>query len=978
MSGIMRWRDIQNLLVTEEQINLLAGLSVDSALLNSLSGFSGTGIDLNNVVSASANLSAHLTKDLSTAHSLLPNTIDGGVLANNTVPKNKLAFTALDSIDLLAINNSISGLTTLHSQLNTQVQNLYGVLFPSITGDIAEQFNALVNHIQQPADAHDSTAISFGNDYSIILDTLPGATQTKVSLDDIEYFKEGDTVEFKDSNSGPENRVLTAVDYNGGQIGWTDPLLQSYRPVNSAKAKNLSGADVQTALQRSLRNSTDIFTGRLTMNQSSSDDALVINKTGAGYAARFNTFSGKSGSDFSIELGGSTDLTIFEILDSNKRRAFRITDQGSVLGTDFTLNDRSTLNDGFITKQPLTLDQTWTLPNRSGYIGVGDLTFTELLKVKLIPNTKQLTVNPGFTVDYEGQSVGAWISMEKPSIFPGATLDLQARFITDNQVLTLGNKWQTVVLYVTDNDLLSFFYGPQEALRVDAITNHVNFIPSAYMKLAKIIVQGDGAGGLLQSSIQIIEDQRPFLTMGLSASFYDEYVVATAGYSAGTILNLPPNGRAGGLIQTYRVGKGQLEVYLDGTYQIPGLDYEENQGEPVGRIRLLKNININSTIRYRITFTAAAVSGGIETPTMQSAYVAGPLVNLSSIYGPISLTSFEIDLLLSVAGSINVTNKIYNLKSLLFNPIANIVGDVDKNQLYVNSNAEIIYHQYKSGVEKEFNILAELDDAKTLTRMPMFNGAGTTIPKGRAIALHPSLPNAVVLCDTSSNLSISRCVGVTLANIEVGAYGEVVTSGLFKLSGLGLPHNSIVAVDPRNPGLIVLKSSISYLPTDKVEEIGVIDGGHLIVDLTHDIPRSTVWKTGIAGEAFTANETVAVRFAVSGETRGRVYKADKANANIDQKFWAIAAVCPSININIGDSINLFKDVSLHSSELGFDDLDIGKPLYLTNNGNYTSWRLLNGLFTAGDAAIKIGMIEDRKKFIIDSVQMMGTAPGTTF
>lgn len=978
MSGIIRWRDIQNLLVTEEQINLLAGLSVDSSLLNQLSGFTGNGLALNTVISNAALYAAHLNADLASGHTLTPNTIDGGVLVNGTVAKTKLAFNALDTTDLLNINNDISDLSTSLDQISTQVQSLFTVLFPSVTGDIAEQFAQLVGHIQQLENAHDATAISFGNDYPLISDSLVGATQASVPMSAIKYFKTGDTVEFKDTNSGPETRVLIGVDYNGGQIGWASGLLQPYAVANSAIITNLSQSNVQTGIDRSLRNTTDTLTGRLTINQSGIDSALVINHTGTNYTAQFNNFTAKTEDSFKLNLGKADGTSYFNVSNSNDRVAFSVLDNGEALTGNLSLRDYLTSFTGKITKQSLNADRTWTLPDRSGYIGVGDLTFTEILKVSLIPLSKQIAIAPGFKTDYSGQVVSAWISMDKPSTYPGSTMDIQAKFITDNQLLTLGNKWQVFVVYINDSDIVNVLYGPQRTSRTDAITDYINYVPSAYMKLAKIIVQGDNAGGILQSSIEILEDQRPFLTMGLSASFYDESVTTNSIVNAGTILTLPNNSRAGGILQTYRVGKAQLEVYIDGVYQMVNQDYEENQGEPVGKIRLLKNVQSGSTIRYRITFTAAAVSGGIDTPTMQSTYVAGPLINLSNIYGPITMSSFDMDMLLNVGGSVNITNKIYNLRNLLFNPISSLVGDTDKNQLYVDNNMDLIYHQYKSGVETDYNILSELDEAKTVMRMTMFNGAGIIIPKGRAVALHPSLPNAIVLCNTSNSLSTSRCIGVTMENIGIGETGDVITSGLFKLSGLGISHNTIVAVDPRNPGLIVPKSSISYLPTDKVEIVGMTDGGHLIVDLVHDIEKTTVWKTGIAGEPFNANETRLVRFAVDGETRGRVYKADKANANMDQKFWVIAAVSPTTNIAIGDTINLYKDVELQLTETAFDDQDVGKPLYLTNAGQFKSWRLLNGSFTVGDAAIKIGMIEDRKKFIVDGIQMMGTAPGASF
>ena len=976
MAGIIRWRDLQNIDTTETEINLLYGLIVDGPQINRLNGFTGNGTDLNLVSAMASSYADHIASEITKAHPILPGSIDGGALATGTVSKTKLDFTALDLADKILFENSFNQIDIDISQLETQVNNLYGVLFPETTGDIAEQFAQLVAHIQKLEDAHDATAISYGNQYSLSTNSLAGSTQAFFSLSDIREFRIGDEIEFKDSNSGPESRVLASVDYNNGQISWSIPLTQDYKTTNSAIAKNLTTANVEQTLARSLRNNTDVFTGRLTINQSSDNDALVITKTGTGYTANFNTFIAKT-QNWSVELGANNGSSFWEVLNSDKRIAAQITDNGQAWLNTIDLEDRTSLFAGQITKQSLSADRTWTIPNRSGFVGLGDLTFTEFLKVNLITGTKQLTIAPGSGLDYSGQKVGAWISMEKPSDYPGATINIETKFASDAQLLSLGSQWQVFVIYISDQDSLNFFYGPKEATRADAISEYINFIPSAFMKLAKIVIQGDGLGGILQSSIEILEDQRPFLTMGMSASYYDESLTSATGWASGTLITLPPNAKAGGLIQTYKIGRGQLEVYLDGAYQEVGVDYEESQGEPVGRIRVLKNIAPNSRLKFRITFAAAAVTGGFEVSTLQSAYLAGPAVSINEVNGPIHLFSYDTDLLMNIEGSVNLTNKIYNLKSLAFQQ-SNVTTDSTINQIFVNTNADLIFHQYKTGVAKDYNILTEIDDSKTLTRMTMLNASGATIPKGRAVALHPSLPNAFILCDTSSDSPAARCIGVTLTSINFGDYGDIVVSGLFKTTGLSIAHNTVVIVDPRNPGLIVPRNSVNFLPNDEYVEVGLINSSDLIVNLFKLPKAKNVWKIGVAGESFNANQTVLVRFAVDGETRGSVYKADKSLANIDQKFWVVAAVKPTIAVSAGDPIELFKIIEMHSTEVAFDDQDMGKPLYLDSNGAFKSWRLLNGTFTVGDAAIKIGTIEDRRKFIIDGIQMMGTAPSLFF
>ena len=61
----------------------------------------------------------------------------------------KIAFNALDDVDKLVLENSIAEINTDLSQVQTQVANLYTVLFPSTTGDIAEQFDQIIGHIEK-------------------------------------------------------------------------------------------------------------------------------------------------------------------------------------------------------------------------------------------------------------------------------------------------------------------------------------------------------------------------------------------------------------------------------------------------------------------------------------------------------------------------------------------------------------------------------------------------------------------------------------------------------------------------------------------------------------------------------------------------------------------------------------------------------------------------------------------------------------
>ncbi|MDD3412411.1 MAG: hypothetical protein PHY47_00260 [Lachnospiraceae bacterium] len=973
--GVIRWRDIQNLFVTEDQINLLAGLTATSADLNRITGLNYNGTQLNQAYESVALLNNHLNKHLASAHTILANSIDGGALADSTVTAEKLNFDPLTQADNIRISNSIEGIETVIGELSTQIDNLYSIVLPGQANDIANSISEMVAHIEKNKDAHDATAISFGNQYTATMNTIAGSQQTRLSLDDIRFVKLGDLLSLQSTTFGPEDKTVTNINYNTGHIGFDSPAIGDYRIADTFIIHVRTQDNIQEAIHRSLRNTTDTLDGRLTINQDGEDSALVINNTGTNYLAQFNDFSAKTNDSFTIELGKANNASVFELTDSNARLAFQVTDQGLVYANTYSLEDRTSLYEGQITKQGLTEDRTWILPNRTGYIGIGDLTFTDLLKVKVDNITKMAYIAPGFSTNYEGQKIAAWISMDYPCEYAGGSFNLQARLQGDGQLLTLQNKWQVLVIYIDDSNTIGFQYGPQKTIKEEAIAEYENFIPSAFMKLAKIIVQGDNNGGILSSSIEILEDQRPFLHMGMSTAHYDETIVATNGLAAGSIITLPPNSRGGGAAMTYRQNKAQLEVYVDGVYQMVMRDYEEYQGTPVGRIRLLKPIATDSKLRFRITFKAAAVAGGVDTDTLQSVYMAGPQISLTEVVGPIKMMSYDLDVLLDITGDMILAGIIKSLRGLEFTPQTGLPGPSNKNQLYVNDLNKLIFHQYHLGTTKSWDLLEEIQKAQSAIIIDVINNTGLPIVKGSAVALHPSLNNNIVLCDTSNNLSTSRVLGVTIENIGSGDQGRIILAGNFTDSGLMFGHKTILVVDPRNPGLLVDRDSVTFLPNDQYQEVGIVNGGNLIVSIDRDRKDNKSWKKGIAGEAFEANKTKVVRLALNGETRGSIYKAFKENANMMQKFWAFAAVQPKQNVVAGEPIELYLEIDLAPGEVPFDDEDIGLPLYLANDGSVKSWRTIKGTYGIGDAIVKIGYAEDRRKFIIKDVQMMGTASG---
>lgn len=133
--------------------------------------------------------------------------------------------------------------------------------------------------------------------------------------------------------------------------------------------------------------------------------------------------------------------------------------------------------------------------------------------------------------------------------------------------------------------------------------------------------------------------------------------------------------------------------------------------------------------------------------------------------------------------------------------------------------------------------------------------------------------------------------------------------------------------------------------------------------------HALVKKLMVAGEAFAANTSFLVRFALTGETAGRVYKATAASASADKKFWAIGIAHSTSAVSAGQSIQviLLGSHTLGSLDTNFNAADVGLSVWLTTAGGFS----VTSPSSSGDASYKVGIVEDVDKILIDSKQLTG-------
>lgn len=131
---------------------------------------------------------------------------------------------------------------------------------------------------------------------------------------------------------------------------------------------------------------------------------------------------------------------------------------------------------------------------------------------------------------------------------------------------------------------------------------------------------------------------------------------------------------------------------------------------------------------------------------------------------------------------------------------------------------------------------------------------------------------------------------------------------------------------------------------------------------------STMTKTVVVGESFAADTTFAVRYAKSGETAGRVYKADRDATSADN-FHVVGFINGGAGLSAGNNATLYMlgEITLDSGDTAFNAGDIGLPVFLTASGAFS----ITAPSTASHAVCQLGVVKTTTVIDIRSTQVIG-------
>ena len=163
--------------------------------------------------------------------------------------------------------------------------------------------------------------------------------------------------------------------------------------------------------------------------------------------------------------------------------------------------------------------------------------------------------------------------------------------------------------------------------------------------------------------------------------------------------------------------------------------------------------------------------------------------------------------------------------------------------------------------------------------------------------------------------------------------------------------------------------SATQLATGAFDQVTIM-GGAGTPAYVASAPANTQMFT--AGQSFAANTSYAVRMMIpsdAGYVAGRVVAADQDTSAHDL-FWVIGIAFSAAGVAAGALIPVesLGSYTLGSSDAAFSSGDVGKPVWLTSAGAFST----TAPSTSGYANFKIGVVETVSSMFING-QMMGVA-----
>jgi hypothetical protein len=225
---------------------------------------------------------------------------------------------------------------------------------------------------------------------------------------------------------------------------------------------------------------------------------------------------------------------------------------------------------------------------------------------------------------------------------------------------------------------------------------------------------------------------------------------------------------------------------------------------------------------------------------------------------------------------------------------------------------------------------------------------------------------------TAGDTSLSSTLNSLIVNLN--ASGAIVTSSGLKINlqttnpGLAISSNMLdvkygAAIVASASGIAVnvdaasieISSNALRIKTTAYDQTTITGGGGVAASV---VASPATKRTLVAGQAFTANTSYAVRWGLTanGETAGRVYAADTTTSSFNL-FYVIGMASSATSVSAGQNITVTSlgSFSLSSADTAFGSGTDGAPVFLDAAGAFT----LTAPSSTGLALVRIGVVQLR-------------------
>lgn len=300
---------IYGLTVTLAELNRLSGLTANANDLNTIAGLTVSAADLNQVTTLLSDFTSHLTEDLLTAHPIA--SVNGDTLIQvNSLSRNRLSFNVTVPSDLTPLTDDISDLQNDVATNTANITNIMSVIAPGISGDVADAVADMIAHLEDTADAHNATAISYVGSRPLAVDT--GATDTFVTVGTFEElltFRVDDIIEVQDNLTAASTpRTITSLDYDNLRLNLDGQIGDIYEVAAEAVIRNLTVDDVQVALARAELAAIDASVGLVQDRSAKLIEGGEWTNSAASSSAATGISQASGGTDWSVAVNTGSEL----------------------------------------------------------------------------------------------------------------------------------------------------------------------------------------------------------------------------------------------------------------------------------------------------------------------------------------------------------------------------------------------------------------------------------------------------------------------------------------------------------------------------------------------------------------------------------------------------------------------------------------------------------------------------------------------